>query len=101
MLVFRWQASVQPTREQLKSIYLLEGLKPEEETMPPGSEVEDHKHPFDEFRVIVEGELMMSISGNKLVLRPGDRILIPSNTRHSMSNTSEESCVSFCAHRAY
>ena len=101
MIVTRWQASMLPSKQQLRMMYNLEGMVPEEEIYRPNEAVADHRHPFDEIRIVIEGELHMNIAGNKLVLRPGDRILIPSNTKHSMANEADSDCVSYCAHRVY
>ena len=83
MLVFRWQAPIVPDKKQIKALFEAEGLIPEEEVFPPETEISWHRHPFDEVRTVVEGEAMFDIAGNTLLLRPGDRIVIPSNTKHS------------------
>jgi len=101
MIVNRWQASVIPSKDQLELMFKLEGLKPIEEVYPSKSEVADHRHPFDELRSVVSGELMINVSGNKLLLRAGDRIIIPANTRHSTAVDAGEDCVSIYAHRIY
>ncbi len=89
MLVSRWQAPVLPTR-----------LEPQEEIFPPGAQVGDHRHPFDEVRIVVSGQLRLDIAGNRLLLRAGDRILIPANTRHSKQADGEEPCVCLYAMKA-
>lgn len=99
MLVTRWQAAMMPNKQQLRTFMQLEGMIPDEEVYPPQTQVHEHRHPFDEVRIVVEGELHMNISGNKLLLRTGDRIYIPSNTRHSMKNEGASECVCLCAQR--
>lgn len=101
MLISRWQAHVLPTREQVRTIFLAEELKPFEEEYEPGDEVGDHRHPFDEIRMVVSGELIMNIAGNTLLLRAGDRITIPSNTKHSMANEGTEVCECLVAQRPF
>ena len=101
MLVSRWQASVIPTKEQLQLMFRLEGLTPKEEVYPPQSNVEEHRHRFDEVRMVVSGELMINVSGNKLLLRSGDRIVIPSNKKHSYIVENDSECTSLCAHRVF
>ncbi len=93
MLVSRWQAPILPTRQQMALMLESEGLEPVEETIPPGQGVGDHRHPFDEVRIVVSGQLMLDIAGNKMLLRAGDRVLIPANTRHSKLADGEEACV--------
>jgi quercetin dioxygenase-like cupin family protein len=94
MLVTRWQAQLVPSKEQVKMIFVAEGLEPKEETYPANGKVVEHRHPFDEVRMVVSGEMLMNISGNQLLLRAGDRIEIPSNTRHETVARGDEDC--FC-----
>lgn len=101
MIVHRWQAAVVPTKEQIISIFRNEDLKPIEEVFYPNQPIPEHKHPFDEMRMIVSGEMIMNIAGNKLLLRAGDRILIPSNTRHSKEARGDEPCVSIFALKVF
>jgi quercetin dioxygenase-like cupin family protein len=77
-----------------------EGLEPQEEIIPAGGQVTDHRHPFDEIRLVVSGQLRMDIAGNRLLLRAGDRILIPANTRHSKQADGDEPCVCIYAMKA-
>ena len=101
MLITRWQASILPAKEQILLMYRLEGLSPEEEILPVGAIIADHRHPFDEIRTVLSGELFVNVSGNKLLLRSGDRIVIPSNTKHSYQVEKAPDCVSLYANRVY
>jgi quercetin dioxygenase-like cupin family protein len=99
MLVFRWQAPVLPDKKQIRSLFEAEGLDPHEEVFKPETQVDWHRHPFDEIRTVVQGEVVFDIDGNKLLLRPGDRIVIPSNTKHSFRAQGTENCVCLVANR--
>lgn len=99
MLVFRWQAPIVPDKTQISALYEAEGLVPFEEVYSPETGVGDHRHPFDEVRTVVQGEVIFDIAGNKLLLRAGDRIIIPSNTRHSFKVQGQEDCICICANR--
>jgi quercetin dioxygenase-like cupin family protein len=101
MIVTRWQAPVVPTLEQIKMIFQAEGLAPVEEILPSKTVIPDHRHPFDEVRIVIAGTLIMNISGNQILLRAGDRIDIPANTRHSKSTNGDEPCVSIVAQRPF
>lgn len=101
MIVYRWQAPVIPSPEQMKLIFHAEGLAPNEEVLPAGKKVVDHRHPLDEVRMIVSGELLMNISGNQVLLRSGDKVLIPSNTRHDMTAYGENDCLCLCAMKPF
>jgi quercetin dioxygenase-like cupin family protein len=101
MIVTRWQAPVLPSAEQVKMIFEGEGLAPIEETLPPKAVISDHRHPFDEVRMVISGALLMNISGNQILLRAGDRIHIPANTRHSKSANGDETCVCVVAQKPF
>ena len=101
MIVTRWQAPVLPTLEQIKMIFAAEELTPEEETLPAKTVIADHRHPFDEVRMVMSGTLFLNISGNQILLRAGDRIDIPSNTRHSKSTEGDQTCVCIVAQRPF
>lgn len=101
MIVSRWQAPVVPDQNQIRMMIEAEGLEPYLETYEPNSEVNSHRHPFDEVRIVVQGDLYMDVAGNKLLLRSGDRILIPSNTKHSHKSGPSGLCVCMCAHKTF
>ena len=100
MLIRRWQAPIVPDRQQILLMFEAEGLQPFEELFPPAAQVKDHRHPLDEVRMVVSGQLMMDVAGNRLLLRPGDRILIPSNTRHSKKVEGEAPCLCICSYKS-
>ena len=97
----RWLAPLTPSEAQIKAQFEREGLEYFEETFKAGSVILDHRHPFDEVRMIVAGQLFYNIAGNKLLLRQGDKIIVPSNTRHSKEIPPQKDCQSICAYRAY
>ena len=101
MIVTRWQAPVLPTAEQIKMIFEGEGLSPVEESLPVKAEVKNLRYPFDEVRIVISGDLLMNISGNQVLLRAGDRIDIPSNTKHSKSTNGYEPCVCIVAQKPF
>ncbi|MCB0361477.1 MAG: cupin domain-containing protein [Bdellovibrionales bacterium] len=101
MLVTRWQAPIVPDFNQIKMMFLAEGLEPFEEHLASGCLIGDHRHPFDEVRMVVSGQLVIDVAGNKMLLRAGDRIIIPSNTRHSKKVDGEVPCHCICANKAY
>ena len=101
MIVTRWQAPVLPSAEQVKMIFEGEGLAPIEETIPAGASVTDRRLPFDEVRMVISGALLMNISGNQILLRSGDRIDLPANTRHSKSANGSEEVVCVVAQKPF
>lgn len=101
MIVTRWQAPVLPTPEQIKMIFEREGLQPFEEVYAPNEKIPPHRHPFDEVRMLVTGSLLMEVAGNQLLLRSGDKIVIPSNTRHSKKVHGNSDCLCICSYKAF
>ena len=100
MLVMRWQAPLVPTPDQVKMIFLAEGLEPQEEAYPANGMVKEHRHPLDEVRMVVSGEMLLNVSGNQVLLRAGDRVEIPSNTKHETTARGTTDCMCIFAHRA-
>lgn len=100
MIISRWQAPKQPNLQQVKMLFEMENLEPIEEKIEPQTKIKEHRHPFGEVRIIVSGEMLFNISGNQFVLRSGDRVEIPANTKHSYSVQGEEACISICANKS-
>lgn len=99
MIISRWQASLVPSAEQIKSLLESEGYDYVEEHYTPQMKIAEHRHPFTEVRYVIKGELLFNIAGNQFLLRTGDRVEIPSNTKHSHVNNSIEECVCIYAQK--
>ncbi len=100
MIVQRWEAPLTPDRAQIEQLYQSEGLEIFEEIYHPQQPVMEHRHPFCEVRTILKGEMLCNIAGNQFILRPGDRVEIPANTRHTYTAQGAEACVSLVGYRA-
>lgn len=100
MIISRWQAPVPPTPEQIKSILVSEGLEAKEEIISKGERHTEKKHPFGEIRFVASGELLLTVGGTQLLLRTGDRIEIPANTRHSYAAQGTET-LTYYSHRPF
>ena len=98
MIINRWTAPIAPTAQQAEKIFQLEGLEPFEEKISPNEKVGEHRHPFSEVRILISGEMLFNVAGNQILLRQGDRIEIPANTKHAHSSQNAEAlCV--CAYK--
>jgi quercetin dioxygenase-like cupin family protein len=93
MLVTRWQAPLVPDKKQILMMFEAEGLQAYEQVLDATTFIQDHRHPFDEIRMVAQGQLMLDIAGNRLLLRAGDKILIPANTRHTIKAEGSEPCL--------
>lgn len=101
MLITRWQAPLVPQIDQIKSWFEIEGLEPREEVIHPQESFQNLRHPFDNVIMVARGELILNIAGNKLLLREGDKIVIPSNTKHSKEASGNHHCVYITAQKTY
>ena len=99
MLITRWQAPIVPAQEQISKMLEAEGLRPYIEIIEKRTEIKDHRHPFDEVRMVASGQMLLNVAGNQLLLRPGDKIVVPSNTRHSKRVDANEDCICVCGQR--
>ncbi len=100
MLISRWLAPLSPNESQLSSLLLAEGLEVITEILTANSKVAEHRHPFTEVRYVTSGEMLFNIQGNQVLLRAGDRLEIPANTKHSQVNKSDVDCKSVYAIKA-
>lgn len=88
-----------PDPSQMKMLFATEGLEPFEEVLEPGRRIPDSRHPFDEVRMVAKGELLLEILGTRMLLREGDKIIIPANTRHAKQASGDSPCLCICAHQ--
>jgi mannose-6-phosphate isomerase-like protein (cupin superfamily) len=54
----------------------------------PGGGPPPHRHDFEETFILQEGELEMTFRGQKMTLRAGETLNIPSNAPHQFKNVS-------------
>lgn len=92
MIVQRWQAPELPSEEQMMSIFYSEGLDAQLEQWPTQTQVKDHRHNLCEILFVSQGELVLNVAGNQILLRQGDRAEVPANTRHSYQINHPEGC---------
>ena len=55
----------------------------------PGAFVPEHQHPHEQAGYVVSGELVLTVAGMPLTLRPGDGYVVPPNAVHSARATEE------------
>jgi quercetin dioxygenase-like cupin family protein len=74
--------SKKPTLDELKKILETEGLESELYSDRPGTKYGRHKHDFDDFIVMVQGQMKLWTERADYLLKPGDRLDLPKNTIH-------------------
>lgn len=56
---------------------------------PPGQIWPDFVHDTEEFVVVAEGDLEITVEGDTARCGPGDLVLIPSGARHTLKTSAE------------
>jgi quercetin dioxygenase-like cupin family protein len=74
------------SREEVSKSWRARGYSCDLFTDPPGREWNGYVHPTNELVTVLEGLLEMTVSGQKLIARPGDEIFIPKGAIHSVKN---------------
>lgn len=100
MIVRRWLAPLKPSKKQIIALFEQDSLEYFEENFEANTSISNHRHPFDEIRMIVLGQILYNVSGNKVLLKPGDKIIIPSNTIHSKF-IDKLACSSICCYQTH
>lgn len=59
--------------------------------IPPEGGPGPHRHDFEETFTVLEGEIEATFRGNKLTIRAGETISVPSNAPHQFHNSSSAS----------
>jgi quercetin dioxygenase-like cupin family protein len=90
MEVVRWTKSKKPTLEELRAQLTSLGWESELYSDRPGTKYARHKHPFDDFVLIVKGKMKIATETGEWLLKPGDRIDLPANTIHTAEMVGKE-----------
>jgi mannose-6-phosphate isomerase-like protein (cupin superfamily) len=84
--VVRWQASSHPTLSAINRLMLKEGLRPYLWSPSANKRQAVRSHGYHKTLFVVEGsvEIILPDSNERVVLRKGDRIDVPSGIRHGV-----------------
>ncbi|MCC6396303.1 MAG: cupin domain-containing protein [Bacteroidetes bacterium] len=88
--VVRWNKPKKPALADLQKLLQAEGLEYELYSDSPGTKYGRHKHPFDDFIVIVSGKMKIITDSQEWLMKPGDRLNLPANTAHSAEVVGRE-----------
>jgi mannose-6-phosphate isomerase-like protein (cupin superfamily) len=81
--VRRWDPAMGPLQlSTLRTALQNEGLVTAWWSEVPGTSVPQHEHPFPEARWMLDGFLRIHIGDEVVELGPGDRLDLPSGTKH-------------------
>jgi quercetin dioxygenase-like cupin family protein len=64
--------------------------------VPAGGGPGPHRHDFEEMFTILEGEIELTFSGKKQIVRPGETVNIPANAPHFFRNNVGQSARMQC-----
>ena len=77
-----WSKKTKPTLDELKRMLNTEGHECELYSDPAGMKYGRHKHDFNDFVVIVSGNMKLGTDTGVWTMNPGDRIDLPAHTFH-------------------
>lgn len=73
-------------REAVQRAWAQRGFSCELWVDPPETVWEDFVHDTDELLLLLDGSLLIEFDGRTLRLEPGDELLIPAGTKHTVRN---------------
>ena len=81
-------------REKIKHAMQEEGFSPLTITDNPGFVYHPHQHAQTKYLVCLEGSMKVTVNSKTYDFEPGDKLIIPGNTKHS-ALVGENGCVFF------
>ena len=82
--VIPWDGSGGPVEGTCRSLLEGEGFGVFRWTDPPGADYTPHAHDRDESIWLLEGEMVFGAGGREMHLAPGDRLMLPAGTVHTV-----------------
>ena len=89
--VLNWQHKNLPAKNKMIGRFCIIDM-----FVPPGGGPPPHRHDFEETFIILEGEVDATFRGNKMVVRAGDTVNIPSGAPHQFHNSSDKPARILC-----
>lgn len=83
---------MQPTKidlEALRAEWAARGFSCELWIDPPDQIWHDFEHDIDELVMLLEGDCQIDMDGRTMTVHPGDELLIPAGTRHTVRNCGD------------
>jgi len=82
------------TREQIETDIRKEGFNPIVLANDPGYIYPEHQHPETKVLAFLEGSMDITFDGKTYHCEPGDKCIVPGNTKHS-AVCGKDGCVFF------
>ena len=86
-----------PSADEIREALLAEGFIPSFWDAEPGASYPDYIHSKDEIVWAVSGRAMIKVGNETDELGPGDRVLIPAQTYHTVQVIGDEKLEFFAA----
>ena len=82
--VSRWSEEKKPDEATIREILAEEGLHPYRWSNAPGDVYSSHTHSYNKVIYVLSGAITFNLpdSGEKLALKPGDRLDLPAGVSH-------------------
>lgn len=84
------------SRAKIKEAMHKDGFTPTVITDSPGYIYEEHEHKETKYLACLEGSMLVTFGGKTYDFEPGDKLIIPGNTKHS-AVVGEKGCTFFWA----
>lgn len=78
-----WNRPEQPSERTIESIFRAEGLFPLRWSNGPGDRYGEHSHSYHKVLYCARGAITFIVEGERILLRPGDRLELPPGTSHA------------------
>jgi mannose-6-phosphate isomerase-like protein (cupin superfamily) len=82
-------AGIEEKLPRIKAAWAKRGFSFESWTDPPGQVWRDFMHEVDELVMLIEGEIEVELAGVAVRPQPGEEVLIPARTRHTVTNIGD------------
>ncbi|MGH2706067.1 MAG: cupin domain-containing protein [Actinomycetota bacterium] len=96
--VVPWDRAEPQTTAGIESIFRDEGLFPSRWSNGPGDRYGEHAHSYHKVLYCARGSITFVVEGQDVPMRPGDRLELPPETRHS-AIVGPEGVVCYEGHR--
>lgn len=83
---------MQPTKTDIEAVraeWAARGYSCELWIDPPDQVWKDFEHDVDELVLLLEGDCQIDMVGRTVTVQPGDELLIPAGTRHTVRNCGD------------
>jgi len=82
--ILKWNKSTPPIIEDIEAMFQARKLNYYSFTNKPGDHYAIHDHTYDKFLAVAQGVTKWIINGQEYILKAGDAVILPKNTKHEV-----------------